>query len=378
MRKLIVGLAVLVLFSAVFIAPAVTQAAGVSCYAVETELAQGESTAIVCDGFTPLTHVNSYVVEPDGTAVTNGTYKSDINGQVILGWQNGVKNQFSLLLGTYTIVVQEIGLAETVLRAGTVQITHVGDGDNVSGAYLEADKTLYDRSSEFIALTGWGFAPGEMVTLWIQKPALCSSYTSHYVDGKNGATFENIPNFAPEGTYAVDNIKANSAGSFSTARFFGADACEGVWRYAARGNTSGLGAWTEITLSGPSVSTNAWLVPSKPRVYAFNDSISFWASGFGANETLNCWTTSPDGRAVAYGINGSLSAIKMGADGSGNISLHTGSHIVSRDDPFYFGNTVDAVMSEGSLGVWHLTCTGLASGTTAIADYTVDGYTLDP
>ncbi len=68
----------------------------------------------------------------------------------------------------------------------------------------------------------------------------------------------------------------------------------------------------------------------------------------------------------------------MGADGTGTISLTTGSYIVSPDDPFHFGNTSDAVMSEGSLGVWKLTCKGLGSGTTAIAEYTVYGYEITP
>jgi hypothetical protein len=271
-----------------------------------------------------------------------------------------------------------LGLANEILVYGKVEITNVGDGDHVSGAYLFADKDTYDRTSESIILYGYGFLPNEIVTLWIQKPFLCSSYTAHYVDDKNGATFENIAQYETSGTYQVDNIKADGFGEFVSERFFGIDACEGTWRYGARGNTSGWGAYTEITLTGPSVATNAWLVPSKDKVGAFNDTIQFWASGFGANETLSCWTTSPDGRAVPYGISGSFDLIQVGADGSGVISLTTGSYIISPDDPLYVGVSVIPLMSEGSPGVWKMSCRGDLSGATAIAEYTVYGYETSP
>ncbi len=379
MHKFTFAFLILVLFSAAFFAPQITNAAeSALCDAEPHEIAQGETTVIACVGFSALTYVNVYYAEPDGTAVAFGSIKTDASGSVAFGFTNGVKDQYSFQIGTYKFVIQELGLAETILRYGTVEITLKGDGDHVAGASLYADKSVYDRSRETILLTGAGFLPGEMVTLWIQRPTLCSSYTGHYVDGKNGATFENIAIFDLVGTYAVDGIKANGAGGFITERFFGSDACEGTWRYAARGNTSGLGAWTEIVLTGASVTTNAWLVPSKTSVGAFNDSISFYAYGFGANEIINCWTTSPDGRAVPYGIQGSFDQIKIRAGGDGVIYLRTGSRIISPDDPFYNGDEVTPLMSEGSLGEWAMTCTGLASGSTAIARYTVYGGTLDP
>lgn len=380
MKRFGTAILALALIAIMFGAPRVTHASGLAalCRADKYELAQGDSTTVYCTGFSPLTWLNVYYTEPDGTAVSYGDVKSDASGKVAFGWQNGVKNRYSLLLGTWTVVVQELGLAKQVKIVGTVQLKHIGNGDNVSGAYLQASQKVYDLTSEQVTLTGWGFAPGEIVSLWIQKPALCSSYTVHYTDGKNGAIFENDPSFQQDGTYQVDDIKADSSGGFVTLRFFGLDACEGTWRYAARGNTSGLGAYTEIALTGPSVSTNARLTPSKPRVGAFNDTIQFEASGFGANEILNCWTTSPDGRAVAFGYSGSFHALKVGADGSGVISLTTGSYIISKDDPVYPPGFVFPLMSEGSLGVWKMTCKGGTSGATAIAEYTVYGYELNP
>lgn len=378
MRKFTL-LAVAILFAIMaFGLPSATHAAGASCWADSYKLAQGESTGVYCSGFSPLTYINVYTVEPDGTAVAYIDVKSNADGNVAFGWGNGVKNVYSNLLGKYTIVAQQLGPAKQVMYSDQVEIENVGDGDHLSGAYLSASQDVYNLTSDSIILNGWGFLPGEIVTLWIQKPALCSSYTSHYTDGKNGATFENVPNFESAGTYQVDDIQANSSGAFSTFRILSVGACLGTWRYAARGNTSGWGAYVDITLTGPAVATNAWLVPSKEMVGAFNDSIDFWASGFGSNEILNCWTTSPDGRATQFGSSGSVEQIKMGAGGSGVIHLTTGSHIVSPDDPFYFGATVNPVMSEGSLGEWKLTCRGIASGTTAIAAYTVYGYETAP
>ena len=379
MRKIALIVSALVLALVALGSPMVTHAAeGADCWADSYKLAQGDSTSVYCSGFSPLTYVNVYFVEPDGTAVAYANVKSDAGGNVAFGWGNGVKGWYSDLLGTYTIVVQELGPAKAVKIYGKVSIENVGDGDHVSGAYLSATQEKYDLSSETVVLKGWGFAPNEIVTLWLQTPALCSSYTGHYVDGKNGDTFENVPRYEGYGTYWVGDLKADSAGAFVSARYFGSEACHGTWRYAARGNTSGWGASTEITLTGPSVSTNAWLVPSKDMVGAFNDHIEFWASGFGANETLNCWTTSPDGRAVPFGLLGSFSQIKVGPDGSGVIHLTTGSYIISPDDPFYFGFTVFPQISEGSLGVWKMTCRGIASNTTAIAEYTVYGYETAP
>ncbi len=378
MRKLALIFTALVLALIALGSPTATHAAGASCWADSYQLAQGESTGVYCSGFSPLTYVNVYVVEPGGTAAYYTNVKSNADGNVVFPWQNGVKNAYSLLLGKYTIVVQQLGLAKQVMYSDQIEIENVGDGDHVAGAYLSASQAVYDLTADTVVLKGWGFMPGEIVTLWIQKPALCSSHTEHYVDGKNGATFENIDSIDVEGVYQVDNIKADSGGAFTTARFFGLDTCLGTWRYAARGNTSGWGAYTDIALTGPSVSTNAWLIPSKTQVGAFNDTIQFEASGFGANEILNCWTTSPDGRAISYGISGSLDQIKMGADGSGVISLTTGSHIISPDDPFYLGVGVTPLMSEGALGVWKMTCRGIASDTMAIAEYTVYGYETSP
>lgn len=379
MRKVALLAIALVFAVVLFSAPIGAQAAeGALCWADSNVLAQGEFTGIYCTGFTPLKYVNVYVVEPDGTAAYYADVKADIDGHVAFGYSNGEKGYFSYLNGDMTFVIQELGLANEIVTHGKVIITNSGAGEHVSGAYLEATQAVYDLTGDDIILNGWGFAPNEVVTLWIQKPALCSSYTGHYVDGKNGATFENVPEFDIEGTYQVDDIKADSSGAFTTQRFFGTGGCLGTWRYAARGNTSGWGATTEITLTGPSVSTNAWLHPSKDMVGAFNDTIEFYASGFGANETLNCWTTSPDGRATRFGLGGSLGAIRVGSDGSGVFSLTTGSHIISPDDPFYFGDSMDPVLSEGSLGVWKMTCRGIASDTTAIAEYTVYGYETAP
>lgn len=379
MRKIAFAAIAIFLFALTFGAPAVTNAAeGTLCWADDYELAIGEVTGVYCTGYTPLTMINVYYVEPGGTANYYFAVKSDAAGNVSFLWDNGVKNAFSYTLGTYSIVVQELGLADSIKYIGKVEIKNIGDGDNVSGAYLVSNVNSIDRSSQAVTLTGWGFAPGEVVSFWMQRPPLCGSFTVHYVDGGNGTSFENIPVEDEVGTFGIGDITADANGGFVVTLGFDAADCEGTYRVAARGNSSDWGAYAEFIVTGPAVSTNAWLVPSKDRVGAFNDTIEFYAYGFGSNEILNCYTTSPDGRAISYGIPNSLSAIKMGADGTGVISLTTGSYIVSPDNPFAMGNTIDPLMSEGSIGLWKLTCKGLASGTTAIAEYTVYGYALTP
>lgn len=390
MKRFALAVLALAFLAAFFGAPAVTHAAakGALCSADKYVLAQGEFANVDCTGFVPLTIVNLYYVEPGGTAVTWINLKADANGTIAFRWGNGSKGFYSFALGTYSIVAQQVGLAHEIKVIGKIEISNVGTGDHVAGAYLVSDKATIDRSREAVTLTGWGFAPGEVVTVWLQAPALCGSYTRHFIDGKNGQVFENDPTFpfpffpipgdADISTAVVGDIKANSSGAFSfTYPFFAAD-CEGTWRFAARGNTSGLGAYADVKVSGPAVSTNALLVPSKTTVGAFNDTIQFWAYGFGANEILSCWTTAPDGRAVGFGAPGSLSQIKVGADGSGEIFMTTGSYIITRDDPYYNGVTMEPEMSEGALGGWNLTCRGSTSGTTAIASFTVHGYELNP
>lgn len=381
MKRLAIAMLSIALVAILFGSPATTHAAeGAYCWADSYELAQGDSTGVYCSGFSPLTWLNVYYAEPDGTAAIYGDVKSDANGNVTFGWGNGATGGFgySFSLGTYTIVVQELGLAKEIKIVGKVDIKNSGAGGHVSGAYLTASPSPLDRTSESVTLTGWGFTPGEIVTLWIQTPAVCSSFTGHYVDGKNGSILFNFPVFDDISTQGFADAKADSSGAFSLSFSFNPVACEGTWRLAGRGNTSGLGAYADIVVTGPHVSTNAWLIPSKDSVGALFDTIEFYAYGFGANETLNCWTTSPEGRAVPYGIPFSFDKISVGPDGSGVFALTTGSYYLSEGHPFAPGGVQIPIMSEGSLGVWKMSCNGLASGTTAIAEYTVHGYETAP
>lgn len=379
MKRFAFAILSLALIALLFAAPASTHAAaeGVLCWADSYELSIGQSTGIYCTGFSPNTIVNVYYVEAGGTAVFYGNAKTDENGSVAFGYGNGFEKFYSNQLGTYTFVIQQLGPAKSIVAFGKVEIRNTGTGDHVSGATLTSDKSVIDRTQDDLTLTGSGFAPGEVISLWGQRPTLCNSYTSHYVDGNNGFIFDNVPNVDDYSAYGLFDIKVNSAGAFAFTGSFGPDSCEGTYRFAVRGNTSNLGAYVDVSVTGHSVSTNAWLVPSKESVGALFDSIEFYASGFGANEILNCWTTSPDGRALEYGSPGSFSEIKVGADGSGVISLSTGSFWTSEDHPIFTAGKFP-FMSEGSLGVWKLTCKGGATGATAIAEYTVHGYETAP
>jgi hypothetical protein len=373
-------LGLLLLFSLMLpMAPAASASVDAICVADPSSIGPYETTTITCAGFDANTYIATYFVEPDGTAVAFGSYKSNASGVVSFTFTNGEFPYVTLSLGTYTFVTEQLGLGGAKVRQGTTQVTVTGGKEGVSGASLTTNATVY-HPGDTVILTGNGFAPNEFVTIWQNIPTPCSSYTRHYTDANNGATFENVPNFASFGTFALVTVKASASGSFVfTDTAPTAEPCKGLSSYVAHGNSSGLGATAEFTYAGNPITTNASLVPSKSTVNAFNDTITFFASGFGANEILNCWTTSPEGRAFPFGSFGSFQpGPKMGANGTGVISLTTGSHIITPDDPFFHGQTVEPLMSEGSLGVWAMTCRGIASGTYAIATYTVTGGPLDP
>lgn len=319
----------------------------------------GTTFQIYCSGFTPNTWLNAYFVEPDGAAVTGPDIKSDQYGQTVRPFFTKFGNVGATALGTYTYVIDEKGLANKILSHGEVTFRVTGGTEGVSGATLWSSDASITKS-ESTTIYGSGFQPGEVVTVWWEYPhGDCSAYTLH-------GPFINFPGiFEGLSTLGLGNLKVGSDGTISFPLNWFSDDCEGTYRIVARGNSSGNGAETWVTVTGNAVSTNAVLEASPNKAQALFDFVYFTGSGFSGNEPVSCWLTSPQGRAAAvYG----LDKIFFKADnGNLSFSIYTGSLVPS----FIYG-------SEGALGEYAMTCRGDVSGATAIARFTVTGNTLDP
>lgn len=377
MHKTLIVLGLILFSSAASLAaPSTFAAPDATCQTTPSVIGPFEPFTTHCSGFDPNKMVWVYETEPDGTAFKFGSLKVNEKGEVTFNDTNGEKPFFTLHIGVWAFTVEQLGPGGPKVHQAISRFRISGGREGVSGAGLTSNKTRLHRDEEFV-LHGSGFAPFETVTAWFETPDNCSSYTSHFVDGNNGGTFENQANIATVGTRMIGNVEADGSGAFEVTLATNESVCNGVYRIVARGNSSGRGAYVDLMSEGNRIETNASLIPSKSSVFAFADTITFQATGFGASEKLNCWTTSPEGRALPFGADGSLSAIGVAADGRGVIRLTTGAHLVTPDDDFaIFGN--QALMSEGSLGFWALTCKGAVSGDTATAVYKVTGGVIDP
>lgn len=376
MKRLLILASVALLMLALLAIPMTTQADDGSCQSGHV----GTTFNFTFSGFSPNKYVTAYLVEPGGTAVNydlvepggtavnSGSFKTSNTGSVSISI-NSHFGDATLGLGNWKIVVEEHANGNVLVHKTIGCFTVTGGTEGVSGATLSTSETLVHPNEKLI-ISGTGFMPLETVSLWSGRPNSCSSFSAHYVDAKNGATYENIPVFGAWSSVAEFDIKVDAHGEFHSAVSFAPGSCAGIWNVVARGNTSKRGGSVEVALVGNRVGNTASLVASKEFVNPFNDTIFFDASDFGAKDTLSCWTTSPDGRAIEYGLPGSFQVgFKADASGSVRISLTTGSHLLSPDDPFAMFGTYDPQMSEGALGVWSMSCQGLPSGKIGIAHY---------
>ncbi len=365
MKRGLIALVVLLALVALVTVPVKTaNADSASCWADPDEIHIKDSVAIYCDGFSPDTWLWAYYVEPDGSATalasldTGNSIKSDENGRVAFTLTSYI-GVAGMAVGNWQIVVSEKGLNNVILNEGVANFRVLGGSEGVAGAHIWTDPDTLTKD-EWTVIYGEGFAAGEMVSLWWEYPnGDCSSYTYH--DG-----MYNTPGFRGFSSYALWDVKTDADGAFATVLNWSATACEGKYRIVARGNSSGWGGETWVSVTGNAVATDAWLDASPDTVAAMFDWVYFTGAGFGANEHLSCWLRTPQGQVTAVDQLWH-ETVKSDAGGNMSLAIYTGSFY----PPF-------AYASEGALGVYAMTCRGDVSGATGIAEFTVTGGTFDP
>lgn len=436
LRSTSILITALILATAFLARPAATSAAplGALCNATPGIVHIGGTITIECAGFSPNVYVFAYRVEPSGTAIAFGSFKTDAQGNVSIL----VDTDFGLekaKTGTWKMVIEQTGLAHSVLRRGIVEYTIQGGTEGVSGASLTANPSLIykpevaysfqnlDLSSGGSTIrgritnvnevttnvTGSGFAPGEIVSFWMDPPnGGCGNYTGR-IDARfiesfpgvdvNAQVVENEP-VGTSGIQWIGDAKADAAGNISGIVAFNLFYCEGVYHIVGRGNTSGAGADTFITLVGNAVTTTASLSATPGVVGALFSPVQFTGSGFASGEHVTCWLTSPDGIVSSIpGIsefNGTQTApgaflllkdkqIFAGPGGGFSFGIITGSVYAKFDGTATgigqnFSNRTfeEPVQSEGALGQYSASCRGDTSGKIGIATYMLSGNELTP
>lgn len=359
------------LLTLAFLAPSAQAGTIAGCWSDPASGPAGTVFTIHCGGFTPNVMVAPYVVEPDGAASSpcaflkgampsaNGCqFKVDENGNISFSFYSGDKSLWGASLGTWTMVVEELGPGHTVIWHAEAAFTVTGGSESVSGAKIwgSADQIIKDQD---YTLYGSGFAPNEIVTVWWEFPnGDCSSFTVHE------PPFINFPFFTGLSTHIIDNVKADESGSFALNGWWAPFDCEGKYHWVARGNTSGNGGETWVTVTGNAIDTNAWLWADKDTVAGINESIRFDGAGFDANESVTCWLRTPHNQAMPIFH---VPELKTNESGTFSFTTWTGGFFPGYN---YF--------SEGALGVYAMTCRGNVSGATAISEFTVTGGIIDP
>ena len=405
-------------------------AADATCVADPASGPVGTTFVITCGGYTPNSYVYAYLVEPSGAAVTlfadTGAIKVNEKGFITYSQKSQFDDKWTLQIGTWSFVAEELGLAKSVLHRGETKFTITGNGEGVSGAKLSASPTTINKPtqaiktfslppltihalnwSEPVTLSGSGFKPYEIVSFWIEPAGGgCASMTEHLslefrevvpsVYSLSEKIQVNDYIYDGFGAQPFVDEKADASGNVTSNILFSAIACEGQWRVVARGNSSWHGAETWVTVIGNAVETNAWLEASPSSASAMFARIQFSGSGFGANEHVSCWLTSPQGRTLPYPSqyielslpNQSLKNTQFFADAngelgfgfvSGNVYEAVDYSISSGGNTQRFkGEFFDPLNSEGALGEYAMSCRGDTTGNTAIARFTLTGGFVDP
>lgn len=357
-----------------------------TCLSDPQTLHVGAHATIQCAGFSPDTSLWAYAVEPNGAALAiNGTpffnnlggpLKSDAQGNVTFTFQTRLSTDFALdasgidyyaQLGDWTFVVQQLAPGGKVAQQAQARVHVNGGAESVGGAHLSiAPDTVVKGSDTTFSIYGSGFGANEVVTIWVEQPAWCSGRVQHYAYGAPYAQFF----VSGVSTLFWDDAKTDAAGNFVYTDFLAVNVCDGERHFVARGNTSGRGAEANLLVMSSAVDENAWLDVSPNVASALDATITFHAQGFDGNEMLSCWTTTPDGRALAFPYDGVMAELKTDSSGSAQFALTTGA-VHNALVPSILG-------SEGALGEWNMSCRGNTSGRVGIARYVLTGGVIDP
>ena len=370
---LVCGLIALLAVVAVFV-PSAQAGTGPHCVSDPSAGAVGTVFNVECTGFTPDTHVWMYMVQPDGATescafINIGAegrqnlcqYKTDETGSIAFWFDSSWDNHTKPAYGTWTVVVQQLGPGFTIVGQAQAGFNISGNSEGVSGAHLWMGADQYGKYEKF-EINGHGFAPYEIVSLWLEFPnGDCSTFTQHM------PPYFNEPTIAGSSVWRMWDVKADANGEFSTGDYFDSWFCEGKYHFVGRGNTSGNGGEAWATFVGNAVETNAKVWSDKDTYVAMGDSLTISGAGFGADEPVTCWLTNPQNSALEiYHI----PEIKTNGSGQFSFSTWTGSFWPHPGYMFF---------SEGPIGEYAMTCRGNVSGATGIARFGVTGGNiLDP
>lgn len=369
-----------ILLTIIFLASAARVSAGsaAQCGVSPQHGPPGTNFAFSCSGFSPNTIVNVWTVDPSGVAETGPTVpgapasiKTDESGSAAFVWTSpGGSNHPSYLggpvdlateFGNWTWYVNELCSGKPcIVGSAGVHIDSVAA--DITGAELHVSPDLgYAGKTEF-TVTGSGFTPLQIVTLWTSSPALCD--TSTFL-------------FATSAAFLRD-VKADESGNIATTLDFSPGDCLGEYSLTAREVVSQRGAITTLKLTGepitPTYGDSDTLTVSPNTIDAaagiFQTVATVSGSGFQAFEVVSCWVTRPD-NAVAQGF------LDFGFDTKANGSGQIAATMIGSDLSSSMGGNPFATWSAIS-GTHRITCRGNSSGVTQLGSFRVVGDTFDP
>ncbi len=337
-----------VLFLALLVVPSTPASADSSltrgCTSSPSSGPIGTVFAVTCFGFNSEEMVTAWATEPDGMVWTMPGGKVGKDGSITYVLPSRVYGGTAAIsVGQWAFTVK--GATSGLTMIGRFTVT--GGKEGVSGATLLADK---DGN-----VFGTGFLPNETVSVWIDFPnGDCSNtWFGPFLGQTIGLS-----------TLSVGEIKANSAGDILFQFGVGSLWCQGTYHIVARGMTSGIGGETWWSTPNRPVGGGALLVASPSTAFITNGFVTFAGTLFGANESVSCWLTNPQGRVTFLGD------FKTDATGSFAFGYPTGVFWVSPPLGPY---------GEGPVGEYATTCKGATSGLTGIARFTLTGHTVvDP
>lgn len=365
MSKTVLLVSVLVLALSFFIRVPQARAAGATCWAEPSSGPPGTTFVLHASGFSPNTPVWLYAAEPDGTAFSDPTYnafggsdKSDASGTVTFNFVTRFDvydTTIARAFGEWTLVVQQLGLADTVVQEAHCTIHLTAVDTTLSGASLSVTPSDATVGSN-LTVSGAGFAPYETVNLWVTPPYNCSSFAF----GTPGV----LPyQYAAASAYAQDDVKANGSGQFTynlpTLSVFN---CLGEWAISAQAPVSGRGAIAHYSLNGKTVSGGAFLTVFPSSSVTRGGTLDFYGSGYTPGGVASCWLTRPEGN-VRF-----VNNYDVAADGTLAFTFTTG-----LDADAYLMH-----YSEGSIGTYAMTCRDNPTGVTGEATFVLNGLVSDP
>jgi hypothetical protein len=373
MRRWIGWLAIaIVLWSFALAGQTAHAGSGAVCQANPSSGVPGTRFEMSCAGFTPNTYVNTYVVEPDGRAISgaqvagfnsnvgNGNILTDKNGVARFSWQSegGMHDfgggSFAHQLGSWTWVVHQLGSAQNVVASGQVQVKLENANWEQVGATLTASSSNWST----FHFSGAGFWRDEYVNIWVTLPPNCSGRASVEGASADDPYYQGLF----DGFFGPNTVKANERGEIAFTILFTAQACRGEYHATVYAPGSGYSAITAFTVKGDTiaVSSDRRIIAAPPSVDALNPVLTILGSNWRANAVVNCWSTRPDGRSFDVGT--------VTADAAGSFALDI--HISGTDS--------EAPYASEEPGLWSLTCRAPADGSAALTTVAVHALTSDP